>query len=42
MFFRTNRKIRAREVRLVGENVETGIYNINDALKKAEEEGLDL
>ncbi len=37
-----NERIRAREVRLVGDNVETGIYSIHDALKLAEEKGLDL
>ena len=37
-----NEQIRAREVRLVGDNVETGIYSIHDALKKAEELELDL
>ena len=34
--------IRAREVRLVGDNVEPGIYSIQEALRLAEEEGLDL
>jgi len=29
-------------VRLVGENVETGIYNLREALDVAENEGLDL
>lgn len=29
-------------VRLVGENVQMGIYNIKDALRLAEEQGLDL
>jgi len=29
-------------VRVVGENVEVGIYNIKDALAIAEEQGLDL
>lgn len=29
-------------VRLVGENVETGIYNLREALDVAEKEGLDL
>ncbi|UZR96249.1 translation initiation factor IF-3 [Chondrinema litorale] len=42
VFFRTNKQIRAREIRLVGENVETGIYNTSEALKIALEEGLDL
>ncbi|MCI9606830.1 MAG: translation initiation factor IF-3 [Muribaculaceae bacterium] len=37
-----NERIRAREVRLVGDNVETGIYTIQQALKMAEEQGLDL
>jgi translation initiation factor IF-3 len=37
-----NDRIRAREVRLVGENVEQGIYSIHDALQLAEEQGLDL
>lgn len=27
---------------MVGENIEVGIYSINEALKMAEEEGLDL
>ncbi|MEZ4740452.1 MAG: translation initiation factor IF-3 [Flavobacteriales bacterium] len=30
------------EVRLVGENIEQGIYPFNEALKMAEEQGLDL
>jgi translation initiation factor IF-3 len=29
-------------VRVVGENIQTGIYNIKEALKMAEEQGLDL
>ena len=37
-----NERIRAREVRLVGENVEQGIYSIHEALKMAEEQDLDL
>ena len=37
-----NEQIRAREVRLVGDNVEPGIYSIHDALSKAEELDLDL
>lgn len=37
-----NEHIRAREVRLVGENVETDVYSLQDALKIAEEQGLDL
>ena len=38
----TNENIRAREVRLVGDNVEQGIYPIDKALKLAEEMELDL
>ncbi|WP_452222516.1 translation initiation factor IF-3 [Lacinutrix salivirga] len=37
-----NRKIRAEEVRLVGDNVEIGVYPTKEALKIAEEQELDL
>ena len=37
-----NDRIRAREVRLVGENVEQGIYSIQEALRIADELELDL
>lgn len=37
-----NENIRAREVRLVGDNVEQGIYSLEKALKIAEEQELDL
>ncbi len=37
-----NEYIRAREVRLVGDNVTTGIYSIHEARKMAEELELDL
>lgn len=37
-----NRKITAEQVRLVGENVEQGVYSLNQALSMAEEQGLDL
>ncbi len=37
-----NEHIRAREVRLVGDNVTTGIYPIQEALKIAEDLELDL
>ncbi|MFC4636654.1 translation initiation factor IF-3 [Dokdonia ponticola] len=37
-----NQKIRAREVRLVGDNVEIGVYPIAKALSIAEEQELDL
>jgi translation initiation factor IF-3 len=39
---RINERIREKEVRLVGENVEIGIYSIDEALKKADALGLDL
>ena len=37
-----NAQIRAREVRLVGDNVEAGIYSIHEALRMAENLELDL
>ena len=37
-----NEHIRAREVRLVGDNVTPGIYSIQEARRKAEELELDL
>jgi translation initiation factor IF-3 len=40
--FRINEKIRVSQVRLVGENVEVGVYDIKDALNIAQEQGLDL
>lgn len=40
--YRTNEKIRVREVRLVGDNVEQGVYPIAEALKIADEKELDL
>jgi translation initiation factor IF-3 len=40
--YRINERIRVREVRLVGENVEPGVYPISEALKIAEEQELDL
>lgn len=39
---RINHFIRVPQVRLVGDNVEVGIYNTQDALKIAQEQGLDL
>ena len=36
------KKLRVKEVRLVGENVEQGVYSIQDALRIAEEQELDL
>ncbi|NLU39797.1 MAG: translation initiation factor IF-3 [Bacteroidales bacterium] len=43
LFFRINHQIRVREVRLVGDNIETpGVYPIQQALKMADELELDL
>jgi len=39
---RINNEIKALHVRLVGDNVEQGIYDIHDALNIAEELGCDL
>ena len=39
---RINHFIRVPQVRLVGDNVEVGIYSIQDALKMAQEQQLDL
>jgi translation initiation factor IF-3 len=39
---RTNQMIRVPQVRLVGENVEIGVYAIADAQRIANEQGLDL
>ncbi|WP_120239045.1 translation initiation factor IF-3 [Marinifilum flexuosum] len=37
-----NKLIRARTVRVVGDNVEPGVYSISEALKFAEDQELDL
>ncbi|MEK9613817.1 MAG: translation initiation factor IF-3 [Flavobacteriaceae bacterium] len=39
---RINEKITAHEIRLVGDNVDVGIYKLNQALKIAESQELDL
>ena len=39
---RINRKINAEELRLVGDNVEIGVYSLAQALAIANEQGLDL
>ena len=39
---RTNHMIRVPQVRLVGENVEVGVYDTQVAQKMAQEQGLDL
>ena len=40
--FRINDEIRAREVRLVGKNVEEGVYSVQEAQKIARQQELDL
>jgi translation initiation factor IF-3 len=40
--YRINEKIRAREVRLVGENIEQGVYPIIEAQKIARSQSMDL
>lgn len=40
--YRINERIRVKEVRLVGENVEQGVYSIQQALAIAEQKQLDL
>lgn len=37
-----NEKIRAREVRVVGDNVEVDVYPIDKAISMAQQQGLDL
>src|ERR1700742_4787234 len=39
---RTNHMIRVPEVRLVGENIEVGVYPIAEALRMAQDQQLDL
>ncbi len=39
---RINEQIRAKEVRIVGDNIESAVYPIDQALKMAEEHGCDL
>ncbi|WP_439151759.1 translation initiation factor IF-3 [Winogradskyella sp.] len=39
---RINSKIRSEEVRVVGDNVEVGVYPIKKALSMADDQGLDL
>jgi len=39
---RTNHMIRVPQVRLVGDNIEVGVYPIQEALKFAQEQQLDL
>jgi len=41
-YFRINHKISANEVRLVGDNIEPGVYTTRKALQMAREQELDL
>ncbi|WP_099598119.1 translation initiation factor IF-3 [Reichenbachiella sp. 5M10] len=40
--YKVNDKITAREVRVVGENVQVDVYSLSQALNLAKEQGLDL
>jgi len=40
--YRINERIRVPQIRLVGENVPQGIYDVQEALRMAEEQNLDL
>jgi translation initiation factor IF-3 len=40
--FRINEEIKVSQVRLVGENVKVGVYDTQEALSIAQEQGLDL
>ncbi|MBQ7494543.1 MAG: translation initiation factor IF-3 [Bacteroidaceae bacterium] len=40
--YRINEQIRVREVRIVGDDIESSIMNIRDALHLAEQKGVDL
>lgn len=40
--YKVNGKINAREVRVVGENVEQGVFPLSKALEMAKEQSLDL
>ena len=40
--YRVNERIRVKEVRVVGENVEQGIYPVSEALRMAQNQALDL
>jgi len=39
---RINDRIRVPQIRLVGDNITVGVYNTQDALKIAADQGLDL
>lgn len=39
---RINERIRVPQIRLVGDNITVGVYSVQEALRIAEEQGLDL
>ena len=41
-YFRVNDKIRAQQVRIVGEGIESGVIELSEALSIAKSKGLDL
>jgi translation initiation factor IF-3 len=42
LFFKTNNQIRSFEVRLVGDNIDTGVYSIEEAKQLANDLELDI
>jgi translation initiation factor IF-3 len=40
--YKVNERIRAQQVRVVGENIKSGVFSIQEALELAKKEGLDL
>ena len=40
--YKVNEKIRAQKVRVVGENITSGVYSVQEAIEIAKKEGLDL
>src|SRR6186997_2651710 len=40
--YKVNEKIRAAKVRVVGENIQSAVYNLKEAIELAKAEGLDL
>ena len=40
--YRVNEQIRAREVRIVGDDIESAVIPVRDALRMAEQKGVDL
>ena len=40
--YRVNEQIRVREVRIVGDDIESTVMNTRDAIRLAEQKGVDL